>query len=128
MLTIREKQIQHFIAKDDSELVKFIAETIREANPERVADYDDKKLEGMVKIGIDRARSHALERGEDIAAFVALMFEIAPNFDEQEEIKVVLEDTNYTPSERINQLWKRTSDETWIEAEKSYKSEVWFSS
>ena len=128
MLIVRERQIQHFIAKNDSELVKFIGQAIREANPERVSDYDDKKLKRMVKIGVDRARSYDLEGAEDIAAFVALMFEIAPNFDEQEAIKIVLEDTNYTASERINQLWARTSDETWEEAEKSYKADVWFSS
>ena len=102
-------------------------QAIREANPERVLDYDDKKLEEIVKIGIKRARSHDLERSEDVAAFVALMFEIAPNFDEQEEIKTILADTNYTPTERINQLWKRSSDEAWEEAEQSYKADVWFS-
>ena len=127
MFVIRKEQIQHFIAKDDSELVELIVQAIREANSERVSDYEDKKLEEMVKIGIDRARSYDLERGEDIAAFVALMFEIAPNFDEQEEIKTILADTNYAPSERINQLWKRASDEAWEEAEQSYKADVWFS-
>lgn len=54
MLIIREEQIQHFIAKDDSELVKLIAEIIRTANNERVADYSDETLESMVQIGIER--------------------------------------------------------------------------
>ncbi len=126
MLVVREKQIQHFIAKDDSEIVKLIVQTIRNVNPERVSIYNDKKLEEMVKIGVERAESHDLELAEDIAAFVILMFEVAPNFDEQEEIKKVLADTNYTASETINQLWKRISDEAWEEAEKSYKADVWF--
>lgn len=127
MFVIRKEQIQRFIAKDDSELATNIARAIREITSERVSDYDDKKLEQMVKIGIDRARVRDFARGEDIAAFVALMFEIAPNFDEQEEIKTILADTNYAPSERINQLWKRASDEAWEEAEQSYKADVWFS-
>jgi hypothetical protein len=126
MLVIREEQIQFFIATNEAELVKVIAESVRQANAERVADYDDKALEEMVKIGIERARWHELKRAEDIAAFVAVMFEIAPNFDEQEEIKVVLEDTNQPPSDRFYQIWDRTSDEAWQKAERDYNLNVWF--
>ncbi len=127
MLNVRKEQIQRFIAKDDSEVVKLIVQTIRDANPERVSIYDDKKMEEMVKIGIERAEFHDLEQVEDIAAFVAIMFEVAPNFDEQEEIMNVFADTNYTASENLANLWKRTSDEAWEEAEKSYKANIWFS-
>src|SRR5215210_2315447 len=97
MLIIREEQIQHFIAADEDQLVEAISQAIREANPERVADYDDKKLGKMVKIGIERAKSHELTRAQDIAAFVAVMFEIAPKFDEQEEIKAILNETMFPP-------------------------------
>lgn len=127
MLIVREEQIQRFIAKDELEIVKLIVQTIRNVNPERVSIYDDKKLEEMVKIGIERAESHDLELAEDIAAFVALMFEVAPNFDEQKEIKKVFADTNYIGSEKLADLWKRTSDEAWKEAEELYRADVWFS-
>ncbi len=80
----------------------------------------------MVKTGVERARSHELNRAEDIAAFVAVMFEVAPNFDEQDEIKNVLAETNFPASARFAQLWERISDETWEKAEKSYKADVWF--
>jgi hypothetical protein len=126
MLIIRTEQIQHFIAKDDAELIRLIAQAIREANPERVADYDDAKLKKMTETGIERARSYEIERAEDIASFVALMFEIAPNFDEQDEIKMVLHDANFSVSDRLAQLWERTSDEAWDKAERNYKSNAWF--
>lgn len=126
MLIIRTEQIQHFIAKNDAELNRLIAQALREANPERIADYDDEKLSAMIQIGIERAKSHDIERAEDIGAFVALMFEIAPNFDEQDEIKIVLADTNFPVSDRLAQLWERTSDEAWEKAEQNYKSDVWF--
>lgn len=126
MLIIREDQIQHFIAADEEQLVQVIIGAVREANPERVAGYDDKKLEKMVKIGIGRAKSHELKRGQDIAAFVAVMFEVAPKFDEQEEIKTVLNDSLFPPGERFYQIFERVSDEAWLEAEKLYEDTYWF--
>lgn len=126
MLIIREEQIQHFIAADEEQLVEAISQSIRETNPERVADYDDKKLGKMVKIGIERAKSHELTRGQDIAAFVAVMFEIAPKFDEQEEIKTVLSDTIFPADERFYQLFERVSDDAWLEAETLYEDTFWF--
>lgn len=126
MLIIREEQIQHFIAADDEQLIEVISRAIREASAERVADYDDKKLKKMVRIGIERARSHELTRGQDIAAFVAVMFEIAPKFDEQEAFKQVLNDTNFPPQERFYQLFERVPDEAWKEAEQLYEDTFWF--
>ncbi len=126
MLIIREEQIQHFIAVDEAQLVQVVCRAIREANPERVADYDDKKLGKMIKIGIERAKSHELTKGQDIAAFVAVMFEIAPKFDEQEEIKTVLSDTVFPADERFYQLFERVSDDSWLEAETLYEDTFWF--
>ena len=126
MLIIREEQIQYFIAADEEQLVEAISQSIRGTNPARVADYDDKKLGKMIRIGIERAKSHELTRGQDIAAFVAVMFEIAPKFDEQKEIKMVLDDTNFTPDARFYQLFERVSDEAWLDAETLYEDTFWF--
>lgn len=126
MLIIREKQIQHFIAADEDQLVKLITRIVREANVERTADYEDETLEKMVKTGIERAKGYDLQNAEDIAAFVAVMFEIAPNFDEQEQIKAVLADTNFPPADRFYQLFERVSDEDWKSAENLYNADVWF--
>jgi hypothetical protein len=126
MLIIRKEQIQHFIAETDAELVGLIAGIMREANPERVAGYSDEALEAMVKIGVERARTHSFERAEDIAAFVAVMFEISPVFDENAEVKAILDDENFSVEERFKQLWGRTSDELWQELENKYDARVWF--
>ena len=126
MLIIRTEQIQHFIAETDAELVELIAGIIRRANEARVADYSDETLGRMVKTGIERARTHDFERAEDIAAFVAVMFEAAPNFDEKREIREILEDANFSVEERFKQLWGRTTDEMWTEIENGYDPRVWF--
>ncbi len=126
MLIIREQQIQHFIAENEEELIALIVQITRESNADKLADYDDQTLEKMVKIGIGRAKIYELTRAEDIAAFVAVMFEIAPNFDEQEQIKTVLADTTFPRAERFYQLFERVSEEDWKRAEDIYNVSVWF--
>ncbi|HEY0429900.1 MAG TPA: hypothetical protein VGC76_19105 [Pyrinomonadaceae bacterium] len=126
MLIIRKEQIQYFIAETDAELIELIARAIRVGNGERVLEYSDETVERMVKIGIARARAHDFERAEDIAAFVAVMFEIAPNFDENAEVKAILDDTNFSVEERFKQLWGRTSDKLWVELENEYDARIWF--
>ncbi|MGQ0540572.1 MAG: hypothetical protein ACT4O9_01825 [Blastocatellia bacterium] len=126
MLVIRDAQLQNFIAVDERGLIKVVCDSVRRANPERVAGYADAKLTAMVKVGLKRARKHQISKAQDIAAFVAVMFETSPRFDEQAEIAAVLADINFPPAERFYQLFERVSDEGWAEAERSYDEAIWF--
>jgi predicted small metal-binding protein len=126
MLVIREEQIQRFIANDEEELVKSIKQHIREENSEKIVVFSDEMFEEMVRTGIKRAKSHGFERAEDIAAFVAVMFEIAPNFDEQPEIKKILDDSNIPGEQKFERFWEQVSDESWKKAEANYDSDAWF--
>lgn len=128
MLVIRQEQIQAMIAADETELETLIADAVRAANAERVEGYDADVLNSMIKTAIARARSHDISNAEDIAAYAAVMFEIAPNFDEQPDIKLVLADTTFPAAERFYQLFERVNDESWAEAEKRYDELVWFPS
>ena len=126
MLVIRQQQIQAMVAGDDRELEALVAEAVKNSCPRRLDGYDDADAAAMVRTAIARARSHGLERAEDVAAFAAVMFEIAPNFDEQAEVKLVLADSKFAPSDRFAQLFERVSDDAWAEAEKRYDELVWF--
>ncbi|MEO8649390.1 MAG: hypothetical protein ABI539_09515 [Acidobacteriota bacterium] len=126
MLVIRKQQIQEFIARSENELIDVVREAIRKAVKERVHVYDDPQLNEMLKVGIARAKSHGLTAAEDIAGFVAIMFEVAPRFDEVAEIRAVLEDERFPPDLRFEQLFQRLSDEPWIEAGKKYDDTFWF--
>jgi hypothetical protein len=126
MLVIRSAQIQEFIATDDDQLAKVVAEAVRKACPDRVISFDDTELERAVRLGFERARSHGLTAAEDIAAFVAIMFEVAPRFDEQAEVKLVLDDPAFPPSVRFGQLFARTADGAWNEAGRRYEDSFWF--
>ena len=126
MLIIRKEQIQEFIARDDAALIDVVRQAIREANGERVADYDDGELNSMLRIGIDRAKSHGLTGAEDIAYFVAIMFEVAPRFDEQPDIRQVLENDEFSHEIRLKQIFTSVDDRAWIEAGRKYEDSFWF--
>ena len=126
MLVIRNEQIQEFIATDDDQLARVVAESVRKAVGERVEGYEDAELERMVRLGFERARSHGLTGAEDIAAFIAIMFEVAPRFDEQEDIRAVLDDPSFPPSIRLYQVFDRASDDAWNEAARRYEDSFWF--
>jgi hypothetical protein len=126
MLVIRDEQIQSFIAQDEVQLTKVLVETVRSVNPDRVEGYDDKTLEAMVKMSIERAKIHQFEKAEDIAAFVGIMFEISPAFDQIKDISAVLDDTTFSVEMRFQQLWGRVPETKWAEAEATYDAKAWF--
>ena len=127
MLVIRQKQLDTLIKGSDEEFIEFLVEHVREEFPEKTAERDDETLRAMVKGGVARAESHGLTTAEDQTAFVSIMFEIAPNFDEQPQIKMVLDDENFAPEARIERLWSPlVPEEAWEEAEKNYSEKAWF--
>ena len=126
MLVIRQEQIDTLIKGSDEEFVEFLVAHVKEEFPEKTSEHKDERLHLMVKGGIKRAESHDLTRAEDITAFISIMFEIAPNFDEQAQIKAVLDDKMYPPEDRIERLWSPlVPDEAWEEAESKYNEEAW---
>ncbi|MGB7210439.1 MAG: hypothetical protein WBD27_17430 [Pyrinomonadaceae bacterium] len=126
MLVIRRQQIQEFIARDEAELTDVVRDAIREANGDRVKDYANDDLNAMLRIGIERAKSHELACAEDIAYFVAIMFEVAPRFDEQTDIRKVLENTVFPSDIKLEQLFTCVDDAAWIEAGRLYEDSFWF--
>lgn len=126
MLVIRRSQLEEFIAPDDTMLVSVVRRAVQAANGSRVQVYEDQQLDSMVKIGIDRARARGLEFAEDIAAFVAIMFEVAPRFDEQPDINAVLSGEALPPNLNLETLFARAGEPYWIDAEKKYEDSFWF--
>jgi hypothetical protein len=126
MFVIKTAQLQQFIAANDNELAAVVADALSIANGTRVSEYDREQLLRMAKIGIARARSHGLSRAEDIAAFAAVMVEVAPRFDEQPEISGILSDETFSPEARFYQLFERVTPESWVDAQKKYDDTFWF--
>ena len=126
MLIIRRDQIQAFIASDEDELRSEVGKAVRYAVPERVTPYDDAELLRMVAIGIERARANKLTAAEDIAAFVAVMFAVAPRFDEQKEVREALDNEAFPIGERLVRVFDMAQPAAWLDAERRYDDSFWF--
>jgi len=87
MLIIRDEQIRQLDEIAEEKFIDDLTLTVRDFHSDQVEDLNDEELRELVKIGAARARSHGLTFEDTIGAFVGWMFEFAPNFDEQENIK-----------------------------------------
>ena len=123
---LKKKQIEHFIAEDDTQLVRVIAEIIREAFFDDIQDYSDETVTKMAKLGIKKAKAYGFERAEHIASFVAVMFEISPNFDGNDQIQYILTDENILHDQKFEYMFGRIPEEQWAEMETTYDARTWF--
>jgi len=126
MLVVRDAQLQQFVAPTQQDLVKVVCDAVIKSNPARFEALRPGRIIAMAKIGIERARSVGVDRPEDIAAFVALMFEISPKFYRHPLIAQVLGDANFSMGERIAQLPVRIDDAVWEEVANVYDPKFWF--
>ncbi len=127
MLVVRQEQIETIIKGNGEDFVNYLFVYVQSNHSEAVAKRDDEILREMIRGGIKRAESHQITKVEDTQNFFAKMFEIAPNFDEQAEIKAVLDDENIAPDKRLEQLQSPIiSDESWEKAKSNYAEDAWF--
>ena len=127
MLVIRQAQIDTMVKGTEDEFITFVANHIKSEKPEITEERDEETLRKMVKGGIRRAESYDFSRAEDIMAFVSIMFEVAPNFDQPDEIRTVLEHDKLSPEMRLEHLWTdAVPEEAWDKAEKGYEEDAWF--
>jgi hypothetical protein len=125
MLIIRKQQMEVFKKAGEKKFVDELSQTARENHADAVEDLSDEELKKYVEIGIARARGHGLLSEDAITAFVRLMFDIAPNFDEQTNIARMLKDERLEPDDRIELVLEAASEEDWAEAESLYDENAW---
>lgn len=85
----------------------------------------DSVFTAMVSAAVARAQSYGLTGQAAIAGFVALMFEVAPNFDTDPFLGRYLLDADVPPNSRIDHLLERASPEDWTAVKEAYDSEAW---
>lgn len=126
MLTIHQDQLERMLTQDEARFIDFVVGHVHQECRNSVRDIDPVSLREMVTNGLARARSHGLRRAKDMTAFVAIMFEIAPNFDEQPDIRRALRDEAVPIDQRFDSMVERVPDRAWEEAERNKVSEAWF--
>ncbi len=126
MFKIRKEQIDAFLPQDDSSRIDFILEHLEDEHNEYISDMPTRVLRDMIANGLKRARQYGFNELEDMTVFVTWMFIIAPNFDEQSELKHLLHEKTLSAGERIDKMLADGLDSSWDEAQDNYNSDAWF--
>jgi hypothetical protein len=90
----------------------------------RLGDLPEPKLRELVCRGIARARTYGLTWESTITAFVAIMFEVAPNFDRMPIARLALR-AKIESNLRIDCLLAALSSDDWARAARNYAPQAW---
>jgi hypothetical protein len=90
-----------------------------------VSELSEEELERWVRAGINKARVYELTLQSSISAFVALMFDVAPNFDDHRLCEVLLGDEEKQPDERIDEVLSVLSEKNWEAIRRDYDPQAW---
>jgi hypothetical protein len=91
----------------------------------KVSELAEDVLERWVRAGIGKARGYELRIQSSIASFVALMFDVAPNFDDHRLCEVLLGDQERTPDERMEDVLSVLSEKNWEAIRNDYEPQAW---
>lgn len=135
-LSIRAEQMSVIEAVAQEKFVHRIAVHLLEDYPKAVVTLPDNQkfpvdelseetLYDLVRVGIARARSHGLTFESAIAAFTAVMFEVAPNFDMHRLCQVLLNDDEIEPNVRLDELMNVLNEKNWESIRADYDPSAW---
>lgn len=90
-----------------------------------VEELSEETLHSLIRSSIDRARSYDISFESSIAAFSAVMFEVAPNFDKHRLSEVLLNDEEVDPNNRLDALLEVFTEKNWDSVRESYDINAW---
>lgn len=135
-LSIRNEQMSVIEAVAQEKFVRRIAaHLLKEYSKAVVILPDDKKftvdelpeetLYDLVRTGMERARRYGLTFESSIAAFTAVMFEVAPGFDTHQLSQVLLNDEEVEPNARLDELLNVLTEKNWESIRADYDPQAW---
>jgi hypothetical protein len=125
LLQLREPQLKACSDAIEQDLIKVIYWHLRNHHAKSVQYLEAADLQQRVRFAISKARRYSLSTIADLAGFSALMFELAPNFDEHPSFKGVLEDMELAPDLKMRRLAQVITDKEWSEAQRHYDRGFW---
>jgi len=125
-VVIRREQYAAFTAQAEHNFEQAVLRMLRDSHATCVAEYPDDRLLLLVRAAIARARRIGLTIQSSIGLYIALMFEIAPNFDESAAIRRILLDPTSTPDLQIGYLAALVSSDDWRAAELAADRAFWY--
>jgi hypothetical protein len=115
MIQIRRDQMDAFQRKLDERLVRELSSILRSDRPDLTAGLAEDTLRHRVSRGVDRGRSHGLTEEGSLLAFVTMMLQFGPRFDEHPRIARVLSEARPAPDALMAVLTLLVPDRVWEE-------------
>ena len=125
LLTLQHSQLSACADAIDRDLVRIIYWHLRNYHSRVVQHLAKPLLQRRILFAIKRARGYQLSSVSDLAGYTALMFELAPNFDEHPSFRKVLGDPGLAPEIKMKRLSQVITDREWEEALKLYDRNFW---
>jgi hypothetical protein len=125
LLQLREAQLRLCGEAIDRDLIKVIYWHLRNHHARPVQFLQKPMLEERIRCAISKGRRYSLGSVADLAGFTALMFELAPNFDEHPSFRNVLLDPQIPPERKMRRLSQVITDREWNEALSLYDRSFW---
>jgi hypothetical protein len=136
-MIIRSKQMEAFESAAEENFVRRLTEHLVENYAEAIVRLPDQEsavdnlpketLDLLVRRSIERARRYDLSFESSISAFSAMMFEVAPNFDNHSMSRLCLNDANIEPNDRLDELLKLLTEKHWEKIKTDYDVNSWLS-
>ena len=124
-MIVRQKQLEDLQPLAEKDFIKRLIDHLQAEYPYEIAQYPQPELRKMVRNGISRARRYGISVESSLAAFVDLMFTVAPNFDEQPQINAVLKGPSAPPDTRVELLGEATLPQDWEQTDNLYDEAAW---
>lgn len=135
-LTVRREQMDVMSAVAEANFERRLAAHIRQSYPASmvkppdggefsVSQLTEDALTGLVRAGIAKSRKYEMSHESSIAAFVALMFDVAPNFDRFRLCAVLLDDEEKQADLRIEDILAVLSEKNYEAIRNDYDPAAW---
>lgn len=125
LIDLRDSQLRQCGEAIERDLIKVISWHLRNHHSRCVQYLSKETLEERVSYAIAKGRQYSLYTVADLAGFAALMFELAPNFDEHPSFRSVLADPTIPGDVKMRRLSQVISDQEWQEAVLMYDRNYW---
>jgi len=135
MMRIRVEQMRAFERAAEERFVDRLVQHLREHHGQatvklpgeiqQLENLSELTLKDLVRRGVARARAFGLTWESTITGFVAIMFEVAPNFDRTPVAQAVRQASLDISDARLNLLLAAATSDDWERAELGYDPAGW---
>ncbi len=117
MLKINPQQFEIFQQQAKCQFAQKLQHALADKYPHILPRFPDEIQLKIVINMIDRAKQWGIDWKSSLVIFAELMISIAPNFDQQTDIKRILESNPAQANQRIKAITESVSDSAWSQAE-----------